>query len=44
MTDIPRRRLMRADATRGRAGALRMWREDAQAWIREVQALGVTLD
>ncbi len=32
------------DATKGRADALRMWREDAAVWIKEVEALGVKLD
>lgn len=32
------------DMTKGRADAQRMWREDAAAWIKEVEALGVTLD
>lgn len=32
------------EMTKGRADALRMWREDALAWIKETQALGVTLD
>jgi hypothetical protein len=31
-------------ATKGRADALRMWREDATVWIREAEALGVKLD
>lgn len=47
--DTPRARALREnfaipEATKGRADALRMWREDANVWIREVQALGVTLD
>lgn len=32
------------EATKGRADALRMWREDANVWIKEVEALGVKLD
>jgi len=31
-------------ATKGRADALRMWREQAPVWIREAEALGVKLD
>ncbi|MCX7201170.1 MAG: tripartite tricarboxylate transporter substrate binding protein, partial [Burkholderiales bacterium] len=31
-------------ATKGRADALRMWREQAPVWIREADALGVKLD
>ncbi|NCV69797.1 MAG: tripartite tricarboxylate transporter substrate binding protein [Betaproteobacteria bacterium] len=31
-------------ATGGRAEALRMWKEDAPIWIKEVEALGVKLD
>lgn len=47
--DTPRARNLREtfaipDATKGRAEALRQWREDAQVWIREVEALGVKLD
>ena len=47
--DTPRARQLREnfaipDGTKGRAEALRMWREDAQVWIREVEALGVKLD
>ncbi|MBU6272383.1 MAG: tripartite tricarboxylate transporter substrate binding protein [Betaproteobacteria bacterium] len=47
--DTPRARALREnfaipDATKGRADALRMWREDAVQWIREVEALGVKLD
>lgn len=47
--ETPRARALREnfaipDMTKGRADALRMWREDANVWIREVQALGVTLD
>ncbi|HMN83111.1 MAG TPA: tripartite tricarboxylate transporter substrate-binding protein, partial [Burkholderiaceae bacterium] len=32
------------DATKGRAEALRMWREDAPVWIKEVESLNVKLD
>jgi tripartite-type tricarboxylate transporter receptor subunit TctC len=32
------------DATKGRADALRQWREDAPVWIKEVEGLGVKLD
>lgn len=32
------------DATKGRAEALRLWREDAQVWIKEVESLNVKLD
>lgn len=47
--EMPRARQLREnfgipDGTKGRAEALRMWREDAQVWIREVEALGVKLD
>ena len=47
--DTPRAKALREnfaipEATRGRADALRAWREDAPVWIREVAALGVTLD
>jgi len=47
--ETPRARALREnfaipDATKGRADALRMWREDAVQWIREVEALGVKLD
>jgi tripartite-type tricarboxylate transporter receptor subunit TctC len=47
--ETPRARALREnyaipDATKGRADALRMWREDAPQWIREVEALGVKLD
>lgn len=47
--ELPRARQLREnfgipDGTKGRAEALRMWREDAQVWIREVEALGVKLD
>ncbi|MFT3800345.1 MAG: tripartite tricarboxylate transporter substrate binding protein [Burkholderiaceae bacterium] len=47
--DTPRARALREtfaipDATKGRADALRQWREDAPAWIKEVEALGVKLD
>jgi tripartite-type tricarboxylate transporter receptor subunit TctC len=47
--ETPRARNLREnfaipDATKGRADALRMWREDAVSWIKEVEALGVKLD
>ncbi|HPU54421.1 MAG TPA: tripartite tricarboxylate transporter substrate binding protein [Burkholderiaceae bacterium] len=47
--ETPRARLLREnfaipDATKGRAEALRQWREDGPAWIKEVEALGVKLD
>ncbi len=47
--DTPRARAMREslaipDVTKGRADALRMWREEAPIWIREVQALGLKID
>jgi tripartite-type tricarboxylate transporter receptor subunit TctC len=47
--DTPRAKALRdsfaiPDATKGRADALRMWREDAPLWIKEVEALGVKLD
>lgn len=47
--DTPRARALREnfaipDATKGRAEAIRQWREDAPVWIREVEALGVKLD
>ena len=47
--DTPRAKALREnfaipDATKGRADALRMWREDAATWIKEVDALGVKLD
>ena len=47
--ETPRARALREtfaipDATKGRADALRMWREDGPVWIREVEALGVKLD
>lgn len=47
--DTPRARALREnfaipDATKGRADALRMWREDAPVWIKEVEALNVKLD
>lgn len=47
--DTPRAKALREnfaipEATKGRADALRAWREDAPVWIREVAALGVTLD
>jgi tripartite-type tricarboxylate transporter receptor subunit TctC len=47
--DTPRARALRdsfaiPDMTKGRADALRMWREDAVTWIREVEALNVKLD
>ena len=47
--DTPRARALREnfaipDATKGRADALRQWREDGPAWIKEVEALGVKLD
>lgn len=32
------------DATKGRAEALRLWREDAPVWIKEVESLNVKLD
>ena len=47
--DTPRARQLREnyaipDATQGREEALRMWREVAPIWIREVAALGIKLD
>lgn len=47
--DTPRAKALREnfaipDMTKGRADALRMWREDAPQWIREVEALNVKLD
>ena len=47
--DAPRAKALREsfaipDATKGRADALRMWREDAPVWIKEVDALGIKLD
>lgn len=47
--ETPRARNLREtfaipDATKGRAEALRQWREDAPVWIREVESLGVKLD
>lgn len=47
--DTPRAKALRENfaipvATKGRADALRMWREDATVWIREADALGVKLD
>lgn len=47
--DTPRARTLRETfaiptATKGRADALRMWREDGVVWIREAEALGVKLD
>jgi len=47
--DTPRAKALREsfaipDMTKGRADALRMWREDANVWIKEVAALGVTVD
>ncbi len=47
--DTPRSKALREnfaipDATKGRAEALRQWREDGPVWIREVEALGVKLD
>ena len=47
--DTPRARTLRETfaiptATKGRADALRLWREDAVVWIREAEALGVKLD
>lgn len=47
--DTPRAKALREnygipDATKGRADALRMWREDAPVWIKEVEALGIKLD
>jgi hypothetical protein len=47
--DTPRAKALRENfaipnATKGRADALRLWREDAPVWIKEVSALGVTLD
>jgi tripartite-type tricarboxylate transporter receptor subunit TctC len=43
--DTPRAKGLREnfaipDMTKGRADAQRMWREDAAAWIKEVEALG----
>lgn len=32
------------DATKGRTEALRLWREDAPVWIKEVESLNVKLD
>jgi hypothetical protein len=47
--DTPRAKALRENfaipnATKGRADALRLWREDAPVWIKEVAALGVSLD
>lgn len=47
--ETPRARALREnfaipDATKGRADALRQWREDGPQWIKEVEALGVKLD
>ncbi len=47
--DMPRAKALRENfgipnATKGRPEALRLWREDAPVWIKEVAALGVTLD
>jgi len=47
--DTPRAKALRenfaiATATGGRAEALRMWKENAPLWIKEVEALGVKLD
>ena len=47
--DTPRAKALRENfaipnANKGRADALRLWREDAPVWIKEVSALGVTLD
>jgi tripartite-type tricarboxylate transporter receptor subunit TctC len=47
--DSPRAKGLRENfaiptATKGRADALRMWREQAPLWIREADALGVKLD
>lgn len=47
--ETPRAKSMREnfaipEMTKGRADAQRMWREDAAAWIKEVEALGVKLD
>lgn len=47
--DTPRAKALRENfgipnATKGRPEALRLWREDAPVWIKEVAALGVTLD
>ena len=47
--DTPRAKALREsfsipDMTKGRADALRMWREDANVWIKEVASLGVTVD
>ncbi len=47
--ETPRARALREnfaipDATKGRADALRMWREDGPLWIKEVEALNVKLD
>jgi tripartite-type tricarboxylate transporter receptor subunit TctC len=47
--DTPRAKALREnfaipDATKGRAEALRLWREDAPVWIKEVESLGVKLD
>lgn len=47
--DTPRAKNLREnfaipDATKGRADAQRMWREDGPVWIKEVEALGVKLD
>jgi tripartite-type tricarboxylate transporter receptor subunit TctC len=47
--DTPRAKALREnfaipEATKGRADALRAWREDGPVWIREVASLGVTLD
>lgn len=47
--ESPRARALRENfaiptATKGRADALRMWREQAPIWIREAEALGVKLD
>ena len=47
--DTPRAKALREnfaipEATKGRAEALRLWREDAPVWIKEVESLGVKLD
>jgi len=47
--DTPRAKALRENfaiptATGGRAEALKMWKENAPLWIKEVEALGVKLD
>jgi hypothetical protein len=47
--DTPRAKALRENfaiptATGGRTEALKMWKENAPLWIKEVEALGVKLD